>query len=385
MTTDSRHFDWRWKGASLVLMVLAVSLLHYGTQTTQPLLHDVYRRLYYLPVGLSAVWFGLRGGLVMATAVAAIYAPHIIMQWGGESREVANRMLEMGVFFLFAGVAGYFADREEKYRHRWKRVAENLEKSYAQLRHQADQILEIENQLRRADRLSAIGELAASMTHEIRNPLGSIKGAAEILRDPATPPPARAEFLEILLQETGRLDQVVEDFLGYARDQRGASGALVTDLGELARETLPLVEAQARKARVSVAVRVPGGVQVRGIPHQLKQVLLNLLLNAVQATPGDRAVQLTAVVEGGRVALAVEDEGPGLDPEQRQWVFEPFFTTKEEGTGLGLTISQRIAEAHGGTLTAENRPQGGARFVLTLPLFDQTESAPVGKGFIGRD
>ncbi|MDF1551594.1 MAG: ATP-binding protein [Deferrisomatales bacterium] len=385
MPTDSRRFDWRWKGASLLLMVLAVSLLHYGTQTTQPLLHDVYRRLYYLPVGLSAVWFGLRGGLVMAMAVAAVYVPHIVMQWGGESREVVNRVLEVGVFFLFAGVAGYFADREGEYRHRWKRVAENLEKSYGQLRGQADQILQIENQLRRADRLSTIGELAASMTHEIRNPLGSIKGAAEILRDPATPPAARVEFLEILLRETGRLDQVVEDFLGYARDQRSAGCAGAVDLGELAEETLPLVETQAREAGVSVSARVPGGVQVLGIPHQLKQVLLNLLLNAVQATPGGRAVQLTGSVEGGRVVLAVEDEGPGLAIEQRQRVFEPFFTTKEEGTGLGLAISQRIAGAHGGTLTVENRPQGGARFVLALPLFDQAESAPAQEGFVGRN
>jgi len=371
--TERERTERRYRLFTLVAMVLAVSLLHYGTHTDRPLLHDVYRRLYYLPVGLAAVWFGLRGGVAVAVAVAAVYVPHIALQWGWQRREVVNQVLEVAVFFLFAGVTGYFADLESKYRRRWQQAAEGLEKSYAQLRRQADQVLEIEGQLRRADRLSAIGELTAGMAHEIRNPLGGIKGAAEILRDAATPPAARAEFLELLLVETGRLDRVVEDFLGYARDQRGGAGVEATDVGALARETLPLVEAQARKAGVSVSARVPAGVWVQGVAHQLKQVLLNLLLNAVQATPGGRDVQLTGAVAGGRVVLTVEDDGPGLTAEQQQRAFEPFFTTKTEGTGLGLAISQRIAEAHGGTLTAENREVGGARFVLALPLFDQAE------------
>jgi signal transduction histidine kinase len=368
---------------SLALLVAAVSVLHYGTQTDRPLLHDVYRRLYYLPVGLAAVWFGLRGGLAVAAAVAAVYVPHIAVQWGGDRREVVNRVLEVSVYFVFAGATGYFADRERKFRLRWQRAAERLERSYETLRRQADEVIEIEGQLRRADRLSAIGQLAAGMTHEIRNPLGGIKGAAEILKDDGATPEARREFLGILLQETERLDQVVEDFLGYAREQRDAGDTTAVDLAGLAEETAALVATQARKAGVSLAVNVPAGVQVRGVPHQLKQVLLNLLLNAVQATPAGRAVRVSGEAAGDRAVLGVEDEGPGLDAEQQARAFEPFYTTREEGTGLGLAISQRIAQAHGGVLVAENQPEGGARLVLELPLFDRGEAPQ--SGFHGRD
>jgi signal transduction histidine kinase len=361
-------------------LVVAVSVLHYVTQTDRPLLHDVYRRLYYFPAGLAAVWFGVRGGLAASAAIALAYAPHILLHWHHESREVANQFMEVLLYFSFAGVVGYFADRERRLRIQCQRSASRLDRSYRELRRQADQILEIEGHLRRADRLSAMGQLAAGMTHEIRNPLGSIRGTAEILKDDFPPGHPKAEFLEILLKETERLNGVVEEFLGYARQgDRGQDE--VCDLGRVVRQTAALTEAQARKAGVAVRCEVNEGLRVRGSPGQLAQVVLNLVLNAVQASPPGSEVRVSAEVRPGRVPgpeyrevegrlalLRVEDQGPGLPPEALSRVFEPFFTTKEDGTGLGLAISQRIAEAHGGRIEAENRPEGGARFTLTLPL-----------------
>lgn len=387
MSTSGTRRDVGRRVLTLAAMVAVISLLHYGTRTTLPLLHDVYRRLYYIPVGLGAVWFGARGGLWVSSAVAALYAPHILLDWHHAGRELANQFMEIALYFMFSGLIGHFSDQERRFRVRWQEAAEKLDRSYQELRGQADLILEIEGQLRRADRLSATGQLASALTHEIRNPLGAIRGTAEILRDEFPSGHPKAEFLDILVRETERLNRVVEDFLGLTRPRPDGDGSELVDLGGLARETVHLVAAQARKAGLSVQIDLPSGLLVRGSPVQLKQVLLNLLLNAVQATPAGRGVTVRArpltgkvkgleyrEVEGRLVALTVEDDGPGIADDALPRIFEPFFTTKSEGTGLGLAISLRIAEAHGGTLTAENRAEGGARLALTLPL--ATEAHP---------
>jgi signal transduction histidine kinase len=366
--------------ATVVLLVLAVSVLHYATVTSIPLLHDVYRRLYYIPVGLAAVWFGVRGGVVTSALVAVLYAPHIMLHWQHVGREIANQFMEILQYFAFSALIGHFAGRERRYRLRSEETAEKLEDSYQELRRQADMILEIEGQMRRADRLAAVGELAATITHEIRNPLSSIRGTVEILKEdyPANSP--KAEFFEILLKETDRLNKVVEEYLGLARSKAADGTTALLDLAELVRQTAALVGVQTAKrgVRLTTAIAVP--LPVQGNPVQLKQILLNLLLNAVQATrPGGEIRVRGSVheglvkglefrdVEGRLVEVVVEDEGPGIPEGDLAKVFVPFYTTRPEGTGLGLAISLRIAEAHGGTLNAENRPGGGARFVLSLP------------------
>jgi signal transduction histidine kinase len=382
--------DLYLKLGTVLVLVLAVSMLHYGTQTTRPLLHDVYRRLYYIPVGLAAVWFGIRGGMLISAAVALIYVPHIVLHWNDMGRELMNRVMEVGLFFVFAGITGYFADRERRYRRRWQESAEKLEHSFGELKKQADIMLEIEEQLRRADRLSAIGELAAEMTHELRNPLGSIKGTAEILRDDFPAGHPKSEFLDILVNETDRLNQVVESFLGYARHKNVHDGVEEVALGGLVRDTLALVDTQARQAGITVTARIDNGLVVTGSRDQLKQVVLNLLLNALQATPQGKEVVVSAKAKPGKIqgleyrevdgriaVVAVEDRGPGLAHEVLPKVFDPFFTTRPEGTGLGLAISRRIAEAHGGGLVVENREDGGARFILSVPLSQRGGAAEV--------
>jgi len=367
---------------AVIVLVFAVSVLHYGTQTSKPLLHDVYRRLYYVPVSLAAVWFGLRGGLLASAAVAVAYAPHIALQWQHAEREVVNQVMEVGLYFTVGGLVGYLVDQERRLRVQFQLAANRLDRSYRELKQQADLILEIEEQLRRADRLSAIGQLAAAMTHEVRNPLGSIRGTAEILRDDFPPGHPKAEFLEILLKETDRLNQVVTNFLGYARQHPEREQAEVIDLAGLTRETVALVATQARKSGVMVELDLQEGLTIRGASTQASQVLLNLLLNAVQASPRDGTVFVRTAgrrglvrgpeyreIEGDVAILTVEDAGHGISDEVLPRLFQPFFTTKPEGTGLGLAISQRITSALGGSLKAENRVEGGARFTLTVPIW----------------
>ncbi len=374
-----RNATRRELGLAVVIAVLVVgiSALHFGTSTTLPLLHDTYRKLYYFPVGLAAVSFGLRGGLLAASAVALIYAPHIAISWNDMGRELANRVMEVILYFAFSGLLGYFSDQE-------RRLRTQIERAYGKLREQADTLLRVEANLHRVDRLAAIGQLATAVTHEVRNPLGGIKGAAEILQGSFPPGHPQEEFLGIIVQETDRLNQVVEDFLAYVRqpsaEREGEREEAEVDLDRLLRETARLLEVQAQAVGVSLRVDSSGGVKVRGSQGELRQVLLNLLLNAIQATPRDKGVEVclgtrvgeVGAAEGRRVAgtlavVTVEDEGLGIPLEALARVFDPFYTTRTEGTGLGLTISQRIARLHGGAITAENRAAGGARFVFVLP------------------
>ncbi len=386
MVGPDRRAETRYRVAVVVVLVAAVSLLHYSTQTSRPLLHDVYRRLYYIPVGLAAVWFGFRGGLAVSGAVALLYSPYIVLYWSYTGRELWNRLMEVALYFVFSGTLGYFADRDRRYRERLEEAHDRLEYSFGELRQQADTLLRVEDQLRRADRLSAMGQLAAAMTHEIRNPLGGIKGTAEILRDAFPPDHPKAEFVDILVKETDRLNRVVEEFLAYARPREIQEGAELVDLADQVRETARFLSTPARKAGVTVVTEIGGNAVVVGRPAQLKQVLVNLVLNAVQATPAGGEVRIRMATGPGTVPAAayrqvagrvarvwVEDDGPGLPDGASHRVFEPFYTTKPEGTGLGLAISRKIAEAHGGILAAENRPSGGARFVLTLPAAPATD------------
>lgn len=385
MAEEKSKKEFYVKVATIAALVVSISILHYETHTSKPLLHDIYRRLYYIPVGLGAVWFGVKGGFLTSFIVSAMYVPHIILHWNDMGREMANRGLEVLLFFFFSGITGYFADRERKFRLRWQASAQELEKSYSDLRKQADMILEIEEQLRQADKMSAVGCLAAEMTHEIRNPLGAIKGTAEILRDdfPANHP--KSEFFDILFKEINRLNEVVENFLGLAKHPTLDRFEEI-DMNDLLRETVKLMAPEAARTKVSLKQYSRPGLLVRGYPSQLKQVLVNLSLNAIQASPEGGEIMIKTKetegkvyaaeyreVEGRLVRISITNQGSEIPERTLQKVFDPFFSTKDRGTGLGLAISQRIAQAHEGTLQAENTAEG-AKFTLTLPLLQRSKN-----------
>ncbi|NIQ10302.1 MAG: sensor histidine kinase, partial [Gammaproteobacteria bacterium] len=193
--------------ATIAGLLLLVSSLHYLTTTQQVGAHDVYRRLYYVPIVLGGVWFALRGGIVTSVLASLLYVPHVLFHWQHHPEIALEQYLEIILYNVIGCLTGFLAQREQQQKLRYQKTAENLEESYRKLRDQADQIIEIEEQLRRADRLSALGELSAGMAHEIRNPLGSIKGTAEILRDGVGQEDPKREFADILIKEVDRLNR----------------------------------------------------------------------------------------------------------------------------------------------------------------------------------
>jgi two-component system sensor histidine kinase HydH len=238
------------------------------------------------------------------------------------------------------------------------------------------------------ERLAALGEMAAGLAHEIRNPLGAMKGAVQVLRasalasaeasaDPGMDEQTR-EFLDIIVEEVDRLNRVVTQFLTYSRPFKGELAPI--DLREVVTSTLRLVP-EAGRARVTAEEARADLPLVRGDPDALRQVLLNLVLNALDAIGDDEAGRITVSLSVRRrglhradaVALDVCDNGPGLSAQTMTNLFVPFHTTKSGGTGLGLPISQRIVQNHHGAIEVGRSSDEGARFTVLLPVADGGE------------
>ena len=226
----------------------------------------------------------------------------------------------------------------------------------------------MEEAVQRAKRLADLGEVAAGLAHELRNPLASISGCVELLRGAQGLSEEDGRVLGIVLRETGRLDALLTRFLEFSRPTPPSRRR--ADLAAVAGETLDMFAADPAAAGLRLdRALVPTPAVVN--PDQLRQVVLNLLSNAAQALResgkgGRIRVACEPAADGGAV-LAVEDDGPGIPPEIAGRMFTPFFTTKARGTGLGLAVVQRIVDGHGGSVSVQSTPGAGARFVVRLP------------------
>lgn len=355
-----------WVRLSIIfLLIVVVTLLHYGTGTDHGNYHGIYRRLYYLPIILAGFWFGIRGGVLSSLVISVIYTPHIMIQWDHNPSLRLEQMLEILLYNIIGILTGFLSSQVNFQRLRAEKNIHSLSESYSELREKADQIVEIEDQLRQADRLTALGELSAGMAHEIRNPLGSIRGAAEILQDSFSKNHHHSEFINILISEVDRLNQVVEGFLNFARREAGQQTEF--NPSEVLQDVIQLTHQQAINNRIKIhqiESLIPPAI---GDATQFKQVFLNLILNAIQAIQYDGDLWIESdVSEQGSIIIKFRDSGPGVSEEYLGKLFDPFFTTKTSGSGLGLAITYRIVQSHGGKISVINSPNDGAEFKLTL-------------------
>jgi signal transduction histidine kinase len=241
----------------------------------------------------------------------------------------------------------------------FSQATEKLGRSYQTIAELQKEIAEKDRQLSRKTRLEMLGRMAATLAHEIRNPLGGIQLYASMLRRDLEGDAAKARTLDRILAAVSSLDALVEDMLLYGRDVEPAKAR--QPLGAVADAALDLARAAIEEKGVK-AVRDGAGGEADVDGPMLQRALLNLVLNAVQAM--ERGGTLTLRAEGR--TLSVLDTGPGIPSEVLEKLFTPFTTTKAQGTGLGLAIVQKIVEAHGGSVEARNRPEGGAAFTVRL-------------------
>lgn len=274
---------------------------------------------------------------------------------------------------------------------------ETFEELESALQHMANHVGTVVEQLQesqlaasRAQQLAAMGQLAAGLAHELRNPLTSMKMLVQPGEGEAEGVPLDAQDLSVLREEIDRLERTIQTFLDYARPPKLDKRPIV--LRDVLGQTVDFVARRARQLGITIRPDLPDQViTVEADPGQIRQVLLNLLLNAMDAAPEGSEVTVRMIYEPSDVSVvpadvvpdvrgwlevAVADRGPGLPADVGEQIFEPFVSTKDAGTGLGLPICKRIVEEHGGTIRAENRDGGGAVFSFRLPAAADDQPAP---------
>jgi signal transduction histidine kinase len=315
-----------------------------------------------LAIGLG----GSLGGLLLGYEVARRLR-HSIYQLSVRIRDAAGRLnREVGSVTLQK--EGDLPQMEIELQHLLEEISRTV-----------DQLQQREHEVLRAEQLAAVGQLAAGVAHELRNPLTSIKMLVQTGLEGRPPQGLPPEDLEVLECEIRRMEKYIQTFLDFAKPPRSERRAC--DLLAVVRRAVSLVEGRARRQRVDVEQGAPAGdVRLNIDPEEIQQVLVNLLLNALDALPRGGSIRVEVEPQGGGVEVRVSDNGPGIPPQVHDRLFEPFVTSKENGVGLGLSICKRLVEAHGGSIRGGNLPGGGAVLALTLPVEEAAHAVAAGRG-----
>ena len=340
-------------------MVATITAFHFLTAPHHVTFHNIYRRLYYLPIVITASYAGVRGGAVMALLVSLAYVPHaFFMVHHLDPASNTDKLFELLLYFGIGATVGWFSDQKN-------RAQQHLQASLVERD-------ALEAQLVRAGKLSALGQMTAGLAHELRNPLASIMGSVESLAVEFKPEHRKHRLAELLLKETERLNRVVTGFLSFARPAPPKRQRV--DLLVLARGVSGLLSHATDPVPIDVDDENMSG-EVDADPDQISQVLLNLMLNAREALREHQAPHILihaaerGIGERAWRCVGVRDNGPGVDAAQLEQIFEPYFTTKPDGTGLGLAVSSRIMEAHDGFIDVDIQPDH-TTFWLCFPSPD---------------
>ncbi len=229
---------------------------------------------------------------------------------------------------------------------------------------------EVEEVVRQAEHFSSIGRLAAGLAHEIKNPLAGIQGAIEVIRD-RLDGAFEQDVLSEVLSEVGRIDKIVRELLNYAKPKTPELKPVCLEV--IVRHLINLLQESGKRDTDFVVEGTADDrqMQVMGDENYLEQVLMNLLLNAVEAMDGQGVVRVVFQSDAEKVSVRIQDNGPGIPIGLESKIFDPFFTTKQSGTGLGLATCRRILHEHGGTLALDPDSRQGATFILRLPRADE--------------
>lgn len=371
----------RWRIALIASLVVLATVLHYGTNVQAGAVHDVLLRSYYLPIVLAGLWFGARGGLITAAAVSVVFFPHAMHGWHAPYTFVF-RLIEILMYHVIGGLTGVMSSRARVALAAEKTARLDREQAYEDLKAKTEMLFQMEEQLRRSERLAALGRMSAGLAHEIRNPLASIKTSVELLeeqtsKDTATPTSSSRsiDLLQVLGEETERLNRILTEFLRFARVEARQDNLEPAEctVAEVLESTLALVQQDLESAGVSIDCDLDKlSLKVSVAEDHLRQIFLNLMLNASDAMRDGGSIRLNrAELDDETVTLEVVDSGHGIPPEVAKSVFDPFFSTKEGGVGLGLSIVARLLEASGGSIKLDRIHSPGARFLVRLPLADR--------------
>jgi two-component system sensor histidine kinase HydH len=351
--------------AVIIKILLATLLLDH---TGEIGINSSYFPIFFLPVVSAATYFGPLGTLLWTTLASLGYLSLLYpLPYDYDLDATGKSILAIRILFFYVAaiLVNRFAEENRRHVKRLEDLSGKLEETNQQLRR-------AEADARRSERLAALGQLSAGLAHEIRNPLGVIKGSAEMLnRKVAGAEPIAAELAGYISSEVNRLNALVVRFLDFARPSK--LDLRPERLSEIVDHALESSAASFPDSKVKVERRNAADVPDIPVDRQLcEQVFVNLITNAYQAMGAQEgtlrlsiAPEMSSGIPGAGVI--VEDSGPGVPPELREQIFNPFFTSKKDGVGLGLSIVAKIVDDHRGVIRLENSDHSGARFHVFLP------------------
>jgi signal transduction histidine kinase len=323
----------------VVALVAVITFFLYSTELRDHLHHIFYQGLYFIPVILAGFWFGLRGALATSLSITLLCIPFTFIYWKGFTTGDFNNVMEMVLYNVLALVLGTLRERERVHQKR----------------------------LRETERLTAMGQAVSALAHDMRTPLIAIAGLSRLVQKQVCEDSLSCEKLKIIMKEAQRLDSMVKEMLDFSRPlELHASEA---NIDEILSQCLEITREVAQEKQVKVRINFTLNSPFLFLDAlRIKQAFINLLTNAIEASPEGETVTVSSYRKGGELIIDVSDRGCGISHDRREQVFSPFFTTKNGGTGLGLPITKKIVEAHQGRLEVFDNTEKGVTFRVVIPM-----------------
>ena len=325
------------KIGAIIILVIVVTLMHYQTAPDAGIQHVIFRELYFLPIILAGFWFGLRGGLTTSLIISFLYGPLILTNTDNFSAHDIGNIMEVFLFNLVGGLLGWLKDRENTQQDR----------------------------ARQAESLAAMGRAAAMIAHDLKTPLVTIGGLARQLTGKIPSATPESEKIMVIRQQTDRLENMVLNMLDFAKPLTISRKSC--NLNQILKHANEAVYETAIKRNIKVDIQKNEMADCNLDEGKILQVLINLIANAIEASPDGETVTVSFQEYENVVHVEVSDRGKGVEESISEKIFEPFISTKSKGTGLGLSICKKIVEVHSGELEFRNNPDSGTIFRVSLP------------------
>ena len=351
------------------LIVAVLTIIHYTHYHYEVDYHILLQFAYYLPVIYAAMRFGPAGGILSSFVITLLLIPLMThMQDTLAPAAKYTQWVEVGLINVIGWLTGFLTEEERKAKRKYQLALTVQKELVEKIKQEGLERERLEGEIRQTERLTALGHMSAGLAHEIRNPLGIMKVSIQMLAQEKYDDGVVSEYCRVLLEECERLNRLVSEFLSFARPKELVRERI--ELGKLLHEGVSLIQPALSQHHIKLeqARSQIDGQEVEVDRDKIKQVILNVLLNAIDAQGQGGVIQLKGVQQDGFVGFAVSDEGPGISPDVMPYIYDPFFTTKERGTGLGLSVVHSIVDLHGGKISTTNRSERGVQVKILLPL-----------------
>ena len=332
-----KFLNRRQKLFTVSVLIIFITILHYLTAVDYGLRHVFLRELYFIPILLASFWFGLLGGLATSLLISFVYGPFILLYAPGPPAHIWGNILELALFNVVGLSLGWLKDKEAAQQHK----------------------------LRKAENLAEIGRAVSMIAHDLKTPLVTIGGLSRQLSKKLTGDSLQGEKIKVIRQQADRLENMVLNMLDFAKPLTISRNPC--DLNQILKQATEVVSEAAVKHNIKVDIQKNELPDCKLDEGKILQVLINLISNAIEASPNGETVTVSLQTHMGVLLIEVSDRGKGVDESISEKIFLPFFSDKNKGTGLGLAICKKIVEAHAGKLDCRNNTDCGVTFRVSIP------------------